>query len=59
MPDSIFVRANGVRFHCLQSGTGPLILLLHGFPELSYAWRRQLPALAAGGFRAVAPDLRG
>lgn len=40
-------------------GQGPLVLLLHGFPEFWYSWRHQLPALAAAGFRAVAPDLRG
>lgn len=42
-----------------EQGEGPLILLCHGFPETSYAWRHQLPALAAAGFHAVAPDLRG
>ena len=53
------IEANGVRFHVVESGRGPLVLLLHGFPEFWYAWRHQLPALAAAGFRAVAPDLRG
>ena len=42
-----------------EAGEGDLVLLLHGFPELSHSWRRQLPALAAAGYRAVAPDLRG
>lgn len=51
--------ANGVRLHYVEMGRGPLIVLLHGFPEFWYAWRHQLPALAAAGFRAVAPDLRG
>jgi pimeloyl-ACP methyl ester carboxylesterase len=53
--------ANGLRFHALAAGPedGPLVLLLHGFPELSRSWRHQLPALAEAGFRAVAPDLRG
>lgn len=50
---------NGLRFHYVEQGTGPLVLLLHGFPEFWYSWRFQLPALAAAGFRAVAPDLRG
>lgn len=59
MTEHVTVRANGIRLHCVEAGTGPLVLLLHGFPESSYAWRRQLPALAARGFRAVAPDLRG
>lgn len=52
-------RINGLRFHYVEAGTGPLVLLLHGFPEFWYAWRHQLPALAATGFHAVAPDLRG
>jgi epoxide hydrolase 4 len=50
---------NGVRLHYVSQGEGPLVLLLHGFPEFWYSWRYQLPALAAAGFRAVAPDMRG
>jgi pimeloyl-ACP methyl ester carboxylesterase len=53
-----FVEANGVRFHVVEAGTGPLVLLLHGFPEFWYGWRDQIPALASQ-FRVVAPDLRG
>jgi pimeloyl-ACP methyl ester carboxylesterase len=53
------VQANGLRFHCAEAGTGPLVLLLHGFPEFWYGWRRQIPALAEAGLRVVAPDLRG
>lgn len=52
-------RVNGIRLHWVEQGEGPLVVLLHGFPEFWYAWRHQLPALAAAGFRAVAPDLRG
>jgi len=48
-----------IRLHWVEAGEGPLVLLLHGFPEHWLAWRKQLPALAAAGFRAVAPDLRG
>ena len=48
-----------LRLHWVEAGEGPLVLLLHGFPEHWLAWRKQLPALAAAGFRAVAPDLRG
>ena len=48
-----------LRLHYVELGEGPLVLLLHGFPEFWYSWRHQLPALAAAGFRAVAPDLRG
>jgi pimeloyl-ACP methyl ester carboxylesterase len=54
-----FVHANGLRFHCVTAGEGPAVILLHGFPEFWYSWRRQIPALARAGFTAVAPDLRG
>jgi pimeloyl-ACP methyl ester carboxylesterase len=54
---------NGLRMHILEAGFAgsgrPLALLLHGFPELAYSWRKIMPALAAAGFHAVAPDLRG
>lgn len=53
------VSANGIRIHVVEAGTGPLVLLLHGFPEFWWSWRHQLTALAAAGYRAVAPDLRG
>lgn len=49
----------GGRIHCVEQGTGPLVLLVHGFPESWYSWRHQLPALAAAGHRAVAIDVRG
>ena len=42
-----------------EVGDGPGVLFIHGFPELGYSWRHQLPALAAAGFRAIAPDMRG
>lgn len=48
-----------VPLHFIEEGDGPLVVLLHGFPEFSYAWRHQMPAFARAGFRAVAPDLRG
>jgi len=48
-----------VRLHCAEMGQGPLVLLLHGFPECWVSWRNQMPALARAGFRVVAPDLRG
>ncbi|OGK85667.1 MAG: hypothetical protein A2050_02440 [Candidatus Rokubacteria bacterium GWA2_73_35] len=54
-----FVGTNGVRLHAVVAGQGPLVVLLHGFPEFWYSWRHQIPALAAAGFRVVAPDLRG
>jgi pimeloyl-ACP methyl ester carboxylesterase len=53
------ISANGIRIHVVEAGTGPLVLLLHGFPEFWWSWRHQLSALAAAGFRAVAADLRG
>src|ERR1700730_5464204 len=53
------VEANGIRMHIAEQGTGPTVLLCHGFPELWYSWRHQLSALAAAGFHAVAPDMRG
>jgi pimeloyl-ACP methyl ester carboxylesterase len=53
------VRANGIRLSFLEMGDGPAVVLCHGFPELAYSWRRQLPALAAAGFHAIAPDQRG
>ncbi|MDI1475701.1 alpha/beta hydrolase [Polyangium sp. y55x31] len=48
-----------VRLHIAEAGSGPLVILLHGFPEFWYAWRRILPALAREGFHVVAPDMRG
>jgi pimeloyl-ACP methyl ester carboxylesterase len=53
------VEANGISMHVAGAGSGPPVVLLHGFPELWYSWRHQLPALADAGFRAVAPDQRG
>ena len=61
---SRFVRdINGLRLHVLEAGFEtrgrPLVLLLHGFPELAYSWRKVMLPLAAAGFRVVAPDQRG
>jgi pimeloyl-ACP methyl ester carboxylesterase len=53
------VAANGIQIAVTEQGEGPAVVLCHGFPELAYSWRHQLPALAAGGFRAIAPDQRG
>jgi pimeloyl-ACP methyl ester carboxylesterase len=54
-------QTNGVELHVVQSGPvdGPLVILLHGFPEFWYGWRKQIPALANAGFRVWAPDQRG
>jgi pimeloyl-ACP methyl ester carboxylesterase len=54
-----YVSANGARFHVAEMGDGPLVLLLHGFPQFWYTWRHQMVALAEAGFRAAAMDLRG
>jgi pimeloyl-ACP methyl ester carboxylesterase len=53
------VATNGIELHVAEQGDGPLVLLLHGFPESWYSWRHQFAPLAAAGFRAVAPDMRG
>src|SRR5439155_2869362 len=50
---------NGISMHVAEEGTGPPVVLCHGFPELWFSWRHQLPALAEAGYRAVAPDQRG
>jgi pimeloyl-ACP methyl ester carboxylesterase len=54
-----FIRANGIQMRIAERGSGPLVILVHGWPESWYSWRHQLEALAAAGYRAVAPDMRG
>jgi len=54
-----FVTTNGIKMHYVEQGTGPLAVLCHGWPESWYSYRHQIPALAAAGFRVVAPDQRG
>lgn len=56
---SRLVQVGGTRLHIVEQGAGPLVILVHGFPELWYSWRFQLPAIAAAGYRAVAIDQRG
>jgi pimeloyl-ACP methyl ester carboxylesterase len=58
-PTQRIVEANDIRIHIAEQGSGPLVVLCHGFPECWYSWRHQIPALAAAGFHAVAPDMRG
>jgi pimeloyl-ACP methyl ester carboxylesterase len=53
------VKTNGISMHIVEQGAGPMVLLLHGFPEFWYSWRFQIPALAEAGYHVVAPDLRG
>ncbi|WMT71210.1 alpha/beta hydrolase [Bradyrhizobium sp. Ash2021] len=59
MPTSRTLSANGIELFVLEQGEGPLVVLCHGWPELSYSWRHQIPALAEAGFHVVAPDMRG
>lgn len=58
-PEPVFIETNGIRMAVYEQGTGSPVVLLHGFPELAFSWRYQLPALAAAGYRAIAPDQRG
>ncbi|KAL7251191.1 hypothetical protein ACSBR1_013092 [Camellia fascicularis] len=53
------ISVNGINMHIAEKGKGPVVLFLHGFPELWYSWRHQIAYTAAHGYRAVAPDLRG
>jgi pimeloyl-ACP methyl ester carboxylesterase len=53
------IATNGITLHVTEQGTGPAVLFVHGFPDTSYTWRRQMKAVAATGFRAIAPDMRG
>src|SRR3954451_18529901 len=54
-----YAEVGDVRLHYIEAGVGPLVVLLHGFPEFWYGWRLQIAPLADAGFRVVAPDLRG
>src|ERR1700692_3293385 len=54
-----FATTNGIKRHYVEAGSGPLVVLCHGWPESWYSWRHQIPALAQAGFRVVAPDQRG
>jgi pimeloyl-ACP methyl ester carboxylesterase len=53
------IATNGIELNVAEQGEGPLVLLLHGFPESWYSWRHQLAPLAEAGYHAVAPDMRG
>jgi pimeloyl-ACP methyl ester carboxylesterase len=59
--ESVFVETNGITLHTVQAGPadGPLVILLHGFPEFWYGWHEQIRPLAEAGFRVVVPDQRG
>lgn len=53
------VNVNGITLSYLEAGEGPVVLFCHGFPETSHSWHHQIPAMAAAGYRAIAPDMRG
>jgi epoxide hydrolase A/B len=59
MQTSRTISANGIEIFVREQGQGPLVILCHGWPELSYSWRHQIPAIAEAGFHVVAPDMRG
>ena len=65
MPDATeqpalrFIESNGIRMRIAEMGKGPLVILVHGWPESWYSWRHQMPAIAAAGYHVVAPDMRG
>ncbi|WBL82429.1 alpha/beta hydrolase [Bradyrhizobium xenonodulans] len=59
MSSTRVIKANGIDLFIREAGQGPLVVLCHGWPELSYSWRHQIPALADAGFHVVAPDMRG
>lgn len=61
MIESRFVEVNGIRLHVVQEGPedGPLVILLHGFPEFWYGWKKHIEPLASAGFRVLVPDQRG
>jgi pimeloyl-ACP methyl ester carboxylesterase len=59
MPEAKIVATNGIKMAVYEAGEGPVVVLAHGFPEIAYSWRNQIPALVAAGFRVITPDLRG
>ena len=54
-----YAETNGIRMAYYEAGKGVPVVMCHGFPELAYAWRHQIPALVAAGYRVIAPDRRG
>lgn len=57
--ESVVCKVNGIRMHAVMVGEGPVVMLLHGFPDTHVVWRKQIGVLAAAGYRVLAPDLRG
>lgn len=58
-PTLRYIKSNGIQMRIAEMGKGPLVILVHGWPESWYSWRHQMPALAAAGYHVVAPDMRG
>jgi pimeloyl-ACP methyl ester carboxylesterase len=58
-PTLRYIESNGIKMRLAEAGSGPLVIFVHGWPESWYSWRHQLPAMAAAGYRSVAPDMRG
>src|SRR3954469_22604588 len=58
-PTMRFIQTNGIRMRIAEAGKGPLVILVHGWPESWYSWRRQIPVLEQAGYHVVAPDMRG
>src|SRR5262245_65829027 len=58
-PTQRMIESNGIHLNIAEKGSGPLVVLAHGFPESWYSWRHQIDAIAAAGFHVVAPDMRG
>jgi pimeloyl-ACP methyl ester carboxylesterase len=58
-PDLQIIATTGIRLRVAMAGEGPLVILIHGFPEGWYSWRHQIPVLADAGYRVAAPDVRG
>lgn len=58
-PEPIFIQTNGVRLAVYEEGKGQPLVLVHGFPEMAFSWRHQIPVLAAAGYHVIAPDMRG
>src|SRR3970040_2112798 len=58
-PAMRYIESNGIKMRLAETGSGPLVIFVHGWPESWYSWRHQLPAMASAGYRAVAPDMRG
>src|SRR5215471_2510943 len=57
-PEFVSVKTNGIQLRVALAGKGPLVVLVHGWPESWYSWRHQIPALAQAGYRVAAPDVR-